>query len=285
MDAESISKGLLVQGVEEPQKQVVVKLWKKLVAEFVGTFILCIFGLGTIASNVYLGQEQIVPFAFSLGLFIGLQVLGHVSGGHFNPAITFAFAIVRPDDMAWIDVPSYILAQVGGAMTAAGTLIILLWGVINVYENGPPSHSRADSVSVWALKWTEGMLWGDAFFLELLMTSSLAFVVFAITNKKKVPASTRAMAPFVVPLTVMANIFMGGPFTGTGINPARDFGPRLAAALSCHWSSEDVFNDTWVYLIAPMIGAPLGAWIAEKIPSQPNTEWYSSYEVAKDSKV
>ena len=255
--------------------RVVVDLWKKLAAEFLGTLVLCITGLGTIASNVYLGQYQIVPFGFSLGLFLGLQVLGHISGGHFNPAITLSFAIIRPLDMPWNDVPYYFAAQFLGAASAAGILLILLWGVIHNYEK---VESLNSSSQVWALRWADGMLWGDAFVFEFLMTFALSFVIFAITNRRRSPANTRAMAPIIVPLCLTALIMMGGPFTGAGLNPARDLGPRIAASLSTHWSNEDLYNGVGVYVTAPFLGAPLGAYLAERLPAQPNTEWYSTYE-------
>ena len=256
-------------------KIIVIDLWKKIAAEYLGTLVLCIVGLGTVASNAYLGQYQIVAWGFSLGLFLGLQILGHISGGHFNPAISLAFAMIRPLDMPWAELPYYFAAQLMGAASAAGILLILTWGVIHNYEK---TSSKYDSAQVWALRWADGMLWGDAFVFEFMMTFALAFVIFAITNRTRVPAGTRAMAPVVVPLCLLALILLGGPFTGTGINPARDFGPRVAAALANHWSNEDLFTGVGVYISAPFLGAPLGAWVAERLPAQPNTEWYSTRE-------
>jgi aquaporin TIP len=216
---------------------------QKLVAEFIGTFALIFFGAGSICADQYLRSSSngqvglgLLGIALAHGLAIGIMVsaLGHISGGHFNPAITFGFWVTRK--LSTFDTLTYWIAQLAGGAAAAYLLRLLpvdVWGPVQL---GTPSLAPGISRA-------NGMIF------EGIMTFFLVFVVFATAVDDK--GAFNKIAGFAIGLSITMGALFGGPFTGAALNPARAFGPALAAN---HW------NNFGVYVIGPLLGGFVAAW-------------------------
>jgi MIP family channel proteins len=216
---------------------------QKLIAEFFGTFTLIFFGVGSICANQILrasGDPGIgllgIALAHGLAIAIMVSAMGHISGGHYNPAITIGFWVTRRMDL--VDTLLYWFAQLAGATAAALLLRILVpedvWQVVAL---GTPA--LADGITR-----TAGML------IEGVMTFFLVFVVFATAVDEK--GAFNKIAGFAIGLTITMGALFGGPLTGAALNPARAFGPAL---VSHHWLNHGV------YWVGPLAGGILAAWI------------------------
>jgi aquaporin NIP len=204
-------------------------LVRSLVAEAIGTFALVFAGAGAImvdANTHALGQ---VGIALTFGLVIMAMVyaVGHVSGAHFNPAVSFAFALTR--HFPWPRVAAYWGAQIAGALAAALLLRASLGDVASVGATVP---SGSD---------------GQAFLWEAILTFFLMFVIMAVATDARAAGEAAAIA---IGGTVALDAMFAGPVTGASMNPARSLGPALAAA---------ELGSIWVYLLAPLVGAAAGA--------------------------
>ena len=208
---------------------------QKLVAEFLGTFALVFFGAGAICAEQFLhgtGGPGLLGIALAHGLAIGVMIcaIGHVSGGHFNPAVTMAFWVTKRQST--LEVFGYWIAQVVGGIAAA----FFLKAVVPREEawlpvlGGTPDLAR-DFTKLPAIG------------LETLATFFLVFVVFAAAVDKD--SSARPYAGFCIGLTITLGILAIGPYTGASLNPARAFGPALA---STHWANQGV------YWVGPLAG-------------------------------
>ena len=207
---------------------------QKLVAEFIGTFALIFFGAGSICADQYLhgaGGAGLLGIALAHGLAIGIMVsaLGHVSGGHFNPAVTIGFWVTKRINT--LDVIGYWAAQLVGAIAAAYVLKAIV----------PDDAWRAVALGTPALARDFRVL--DGMILEGVMTFFLVLVVFATAVDEK--GAWRAISGFGIGLTITMGILTGGPLTGAALNPARAFGPALASA---HWANHGV------YWVGPLAG-------------------------------
>jgi aquaporin Z len=230
-------------------------------AEFVGTFTLIFIGAGAImtldkllepatngsaqASAVY-SSLTLVSVAFAHGLAIAVMVsaVGHISGGHFNPAVTLGFLVTRrlAPSLAVV----YWSVQLLGATAAA---LLLRWfysaSVRGTTNLGSPA--LGSGVSVW-----QGVV------IEGVLTFFLVWVVFATAAD---PGGTfKSIAGLAIGLTITLDIFMGGPLTGAAMNPARAFGPEL---VSKHWS------DAWVWYVGPLVGGAVAALAYELLYLRP----------------
>jgi aquaporin TIP len=199
------------------------------VAEFVGTFTLIFLGGG---AGIISGQD-IVAVALANGLAIGIMVtnLGHISGGHFNPAITLGFLSTRR--IAPMLAGVYWVAQFAGATVAA---LLLRW-----FFKLP-----AMAASVPTLK--SGFGAGRGMVLELILTFFLVTAVFATAVDPG--GAFKAIAGLAIGLTITIDVFTGGPITGAAMNPARAFGPEL---VSGHWAN------AWIYYVGPALGGLIAA--------------------------
>ncbi|MGH8828436.1 MAG: MIP/aquaporin family protein [Jiangellaceae bacterium] len=197
------------------------------VAEAIGTFALCFVGLLVVASGADLTA---VALANGVIILVFVAALGHVSGGHFNPAITLGMFLGRKIDIQGAAV--YWAAQVIGALAAS--LVVLLATDRAAVAAGTPVI--ADGVSIfWAIV------------LEAVATFFLVLVVFGTVVDQRAPLSAY---PFAIGLAITAGVFAIGPFTGGALNPARGFGPAL---VSGEWGG------TAAWLIGPLVGGVL-AW-------------------------
>ena len=202
---------------------------RKFVAEFLGTFGLVLFGAGAIL------QQQMtqtvgttgIAVAHGLAILIGIYALGHISGGHFNPAVTFAFFLTRRFSAGLTIL--YWVAQVLGAIVAA-------WLLAMAYSNGAADAHLGAPVSDPSIRPS----------LAALLEGVAAFMLVTTVFGSAVdPRSPRGFAGLAIGLTVTANILMGGVLTGMAFNPARAFGPALVAGF---------WQDQWVYWVGPLLG-------------------------------
>jgi MIP family channel proteins len=207
---------------------------QKLTAEFLGTFALIFFGAGAVCADQYLhgtGGLGLLGIALAHGLAIAIMVsaLGHISGGHFNPAVTIGFWVTKR--VGTLDAALYWAAQLAGAIAAA----FLLKAIV------PEETWRAAALGTPML--LRDLSVRSAIVLEAVTTFFLVLVVFATAVDEK--GAFRAIAGFGIGLTISLGIIVAGPFTGAALNPARSFGPALA---SSHWAN-------WgVYWVGPLAG-------------------------------
>jgi MIP family channel proteins len=207
---------------------------QKLTAEFIGTFALIFFGAGAICADQFLhgaGSLGLFGIAIAHGLAIAIMVsaLGHISGGHFNPAITIGFWVTKR--VSTMEVVLYWAAQLAGAIVAA----FILKAVV------PEDTWRAVALGTPSLVRDFSRLSGMV--LEAITTFFLVLVVFATAVDER--GTFRAIAGFGIGLTISLGIMVAGPFTGAALNPARALGPALA---SNHWASHGI------YWVGPLAG-------------------------------
>jgi MIP family channel proteins len=203
-------------------------------AEMVGAFALVFAGCGAIVIDVTShGQITHVGIAVSFGLVIGVMVYatGHISGAHLNPAVTLAFALTRHFPIA--RVPLYWVSQLLGAFVAA---LVLRWLFGDVAHLGATLPAGSDAQS---------------FGLEIVLTFFLMFVIMAVATDDRAVGEAAALA---IGGTVLLDAMVGGPISGASMNPARSFGPALAA-----WT----WPHLWIYIVGPAIGAVAGAFTYE----------------------
>jgi aquaporin TIP len=215
---------------------------RRTAAEFVGIFALTFIGAGSIMAS----GNNLLAVAAAHGLILAIMVsaLGHISGAHFNPAITFGFLITGR--IVPLLAGAYWIAQFAGATFAA---LLLRWifpdAVVDAAKLGAPMLSPAIGVA-------PGLV------LELVMTFFLAWVVFATAADPR--GAFKSIAGFAIGLTIGADILMGGPLTGAAMNPARAFGPELVA---------DYWTDAWIWYVGPLIGGGLAALAYEYLYLRP----------------
>jgi len=204
----------------------------RVAAEAVGTFMLVALGPGAAAVDVWsAGSVTHVGVALTFGTVIlgAVYALGHISGAHLNPAVTTGFWLAGRFPRA--DVLPYIAAQLFGA-TIAGLGIRAVLG-----------HAEAGAMTVPLI----GVL--PALGVEVVLTFALMLVVMAVATDARVEGVVAGLA---VGSIVAADALAGGPLTGASMNPARSFGPALAAGV---WTAH------WVYWLGPLIGAALGVGV------------------------
>ncbi|MDP9312837.1 MAG: MIP family channel protein [Chloroflexota bacterium] len=200
-------------------------------AELVGTYALITAGCGAIVVNATSDALMHVGIAFTFGLIIMVMIAatGHLSGAHFNPAVTVAFALTR--HFSWRDVPLYIGGQLLGAVAGALTLRVLFGEVANLGATVPSGTAL------------------QSFWLEILLTAVLMFVIMAVATDTRAVGQLAALA---IGGTVALEALWAGPVSGASMNPARSLGPALVAG---------VWRDQWIYLVAPLIGAAIGGML------------------------
>jgi aquaporin NIP len=211
---------------------------RPLAAEAIGTFALVFAGCGAIVVDAKTGALGHVGVALTFGLVIMAMIsaLGHISGAHFNPAVTFAFAVTR--HFPWSRAFGYWAAQIAGALAGAGLVLTL----------GRHAHDGATLPSGSQ---------AQAFVWELVLTFFLMVVIMAVATDTRAVGETAAIA---IGGTVGLDAMFGGPVTGASMNPARSLGPALV--------SGDV-HALWLYLVAPTVGAALAGLTYQFLRDQP----------------
>ena len=195
----------------------------KVVAEAVGTFALIFIGAGAIVAGA-----DLTGVAFAHGLVIGVMVcaVGHISGGHFNPAVTFGFWITKR--LPTLDAVAYWIGQFGAAILA-GLLLKAALPVEGTLGRTVPAQNVGD---------------GQALLIEFILTFFLGWVIYAVAVDER--GTMGVVAGLPIGFVITFDILMGGPLTGGSMNPARTLGPDLVTG---H------FDSIWVYFIACPAGA------------------------------
>jgi glycerol uptake facilitator protein len=235
----------------------------ELSAEFFGTMILILFGVGVVAQVVTapdgsMGDHDSIAWAWGIGVILGVYVSGRLSGGHINPAVTIALAAFS--GFPWRKVGPYILAQTLGAFVAALIVRVVYADLIAKVD---PEHT-IDSQLIFSTlpgNGVEGVSIGTAFFDQIVGTAILLFLVCAVVNARNNPPLSN-LAPVVIGLIVVGIGMAWGGNAGYAINPARDFGPRLASFLTGYetaWLDQTGTLYFWVPIIGPIIGGLIGA--------------------------
>ena len=212
---------------------------RRLAAEFVGTFALVFAGCGAIMVDAKTHALGHVGVAISFGLVIMVMIyaVGHISGAHFNPAVSFAFALSR--HFPWPRLLGYWAAQLAGAISAAA---ILRGSLGNLAHTGAtlPSGSQ-----------------GQSFLWELVLSFFLMFVIMAVATDTRAVGEAAAIA---IGATVGLDAMFGGPISGASMNPARSIGPALVGG---------DLHALWLYIFAPPTGTALAALAYQFIRGEP----------------
>ncbi|HVV57438.1 MAG TPA: aquaporin [Gaiellaceae bacterium] len=204
------------------------ELVRTLTAEAIGTFALVFAGCGAIMVDARTHQLGHVGVALTFGLAVmfGISAVGHISGAHFNPAVTFAFALTR--HFPWPRAVGYWTAQVAGGLAAAALLRGSLGTAAHVGATLPSGSN------------------GQSFLWETVLSSFLMFVILAVATDTRAVGEAAAVA---VGGTIGLDALFGGPISGASMNPARSLAPALVGG--------DV-HALWVYLAAPVAGTSIG---------------------------
>lgn len=205
---------------------------QKIIAETLGTYFLIFAGCGSVAVNADKGMVTFPGISIVWGLVVMVMVysVGHISGAHFNPAVTIAFASNKR--FPWKQVPAYVAAQVIGSTLASGTLRLIFNGKHDHFVGTSPTGSDIQSLV-----------------LEFIITFYLMFVISGVATDNR---AIGELAGLAVGATVLLNVMFAGPISGASMNPARSLGPAI---VSSH------YRGLWVYMLGPTAGAIAGAWV------------------------
>ena len=263
------------------------------VAEFIGTYILVFFGTGSVHVAVLTaGHTGLWQVAIVWGIAISLAIYSTsaVSGAHINPAITLAFTAYRQFPIR--KVTPYVLSQLLGAFAAAATLYALFHNIIGQFEvaNGIVRGQAGSELSAMvygeyfpnpaiigtSLEAAASVTLVQAMSAETIGTAFLAFFVFAVTDTRNPSRPSGTLFALFIGLTVSVVISIVAPLTQAGLNPARDFGPRLFSYLA-GWKMIAIPGPRGgfftVYTLSPIFGALVGAAVYQYLlrPSMPRS--------------
>jgi glycerol uptake facilitator protein len=241
----------------------------ELSAEFAGTMILILFGTGVVAQVVAggaltnpaggLGNHDSISWAWGLGVTLGVYLAARLSGAHLNPAVTLTLAAFR--GFPWRKVAPYALAQTAGAFVAA---LLVRWNYTEVLARADPGHTIKTQFVFSTLPGNGNPAagvheWG-AFRDQVIGTAILLILILAITDVLNNPPRAN-LGPFIIGLVVVAIGMAFGTDAGYAINPARDFGPRLASYItgySTAWRDQWGNLYFWVPIAGPLVGGLVG---------------------------
>ena len=242
---------------------------REVLAEFLGTFVLIVFGVAVVAQVVLSheanGSYLSINLGWGLAVMFGCYVAGGVSGAHMNPAVTVALAVHR--GFPWRKVGPYVAGQVAGAFVASLVVYLTYFEALNAYDGGVRQVTGdLGTAGIWAT-YPQAFLstFPGGFLDQVVGTALLVGVIFALTDVRNTPPPA-GLGPLIVGLLVVVIGMTFGYNAGYAINPARDFGPRVFTALF-GWGDE-VFRAGnswwWVPVTAPVVGAVLGGWIYDQ---------------------
>ncbi|CAL8364706.1 unnamed protein product [Gadus morhua 'NCC'] len=236
---------------------------KEFLAEFLGIFVLILFGCGAVAQAVLskgaLGGPLTIHIGFTLGVMMAVFVAGGVSGAHVNPAVSLAMVLLGKLPLRKF--PVYVLAQFLGAFAGSCAVYALYYDALMAFTNGDlmvtGDNATANIFASYPAKHLSTL---NGFVDQVIATAALILCILAITDAKNLGAP-RGMEPLCIGLVVMAIGVSMGFNCGYPINPARDLGPRLFTAVA-GWGL-DVFRAGgcwwWVPVAGPMVGGVVGA--------------------------
>ncbi|KAL1553652.1 NOD26-like intrinsic protein 4 [Salvia divinorum] len=210
----------------------VVVMIQKVIAEAVGTYFLIFVGCGAVALNKIHGTITFLGICLAFGVIVMVMVysVGHISGAHFNPAVTITMAIFRQFPVK--QVPLYILAQLLGAILASGTVYLLLDVDDQSFFGTTPVGSTSQSLA-----------------MEFIASFLLMFVISGVATDNR---AIGEMAGIAIGMTLLIGVLIAGPISGGSMNPARTIGP----ALIMH-----KYTAIWIYIVGPIFGTILGGFV------------------------
>ncbi|GMH05205.1 hypothetical protein Nepgr_007045 [Nepenthes gracilis] len=206
---------------------------QKMIAEVLGTYFVVFAGCAAVVVNLDKGKIITLPgisIVWGLVVMVMVYSVGHISGAHFNPAVTIAFASCRR--FPWKQVPAYIFCQVLGSVLASGTLRLIFNGKQDQFAGTAPTGTDLQS-----------------FVVEFIITFYLMFVISGVATDNR---AIGELAGLAVGSTVLLNVMFAGPISGASMNPARTLGPAI---VSNH------YKGIWIYIVGPISGAVSGAWV------------------------
>ncbi|CAH1381334.1 hypothetical protein MTP99_005337 [Tenebrio molitor] len=208
-------------------------IWRMLVAEFVGTFLLVVIGCGSI---IFSETDFIVRVALTFGLTVATlaQTIGHISGCHINPAVTLSLFVTG--DIKLLRALLFVVVQLIGAVGGAAVLRLMV----------PESKEGNLGITNLGNELTDV----QGFLMEIILTFLLLFVIHGVCDPRR--KDIKGSAPLAIGLAVTACHLCGIPFSGSSINPARSFGPAVIM---------DLWENHWVYWAGPLLGGVLAGLI------------------------
>lgn len=226
--------------------------WQKYAAEAYGTFVLVGIGTGAIlAAQVSGGGVVEISLGFGLALVAGLFTVGRISGGHFNPAVSLAMFLDQR--MSLMDMIGYWVSQALGAVIAS---LALAWIISKDAVATTVTTVNSQFVSSFG-----------GFVGEAILTAVFVLAVLVISR------STSQVKFLGIGLTLAAVHFIGVPFTGSSVNPARSFAPALVG---------NEFTDIWIYMVGPAVGG-IVAWLLHTVLVEGDTDLRDDFEDVRDS--
>ncbi|MDB5053037.1 MAG: family channel protein [Bacilli bacterium] len=206
-------------------------LRKKLIAEFIGTYFLVFAGTGAVVIDAMTKSLTHMGIAMTFGLVVMAMIFtfGHISGAHFNPAVTIGFWVHR--DITLFEAINYIVTQLLAALLASLSLFYMFGNVANLGAT-LPAHS-----------------WQQSFVLEFILTFVLMMVIFGSAVHKK---ASQSFAGIAIGATVGLEAMFAGPISGASMNPARSIGPALISGATDH---------LWIYIAATILGSVVSAFV------------------------
>ncbi len=237
---------------------VIPQIVKQSLAEAFGAFTLLVIGAGSIltatATNPGGDNLIVIAFAHGLAIFIGVSAVGHISGAHFNPAVTFGFLIARK--IQPLTAVAYWGSQLLGAIIGVLVLSLIFSGAGDMTD----MYNAAESTNFGATALHGDLSPAIGILIEAVLTFILVFVIFQVAVDENGPST---IAPIAIGMTITLAALMAGPLTGAALNPARAFGPAL---ISGYWTEH------YVYWIGPLLGGGLGALFATYVIQHKDAE-------------
>lgn len=237
-------------------------------AEFIGTFMLVSIGVGSVAQAVLSkgADGNVVTIAIGWGMAVatGVYASGGVSGGHINPAVTTAMALLGR--LPWRKVPVYYLGQYAGAIFGSLAVYVVyldsLWNYAHEQRLTPSDvEDRAQSAGIWATYPKPHVSTEEGFIDQIFATSLLVIIALSVLDERNM-AAPKGMAPLVIGLGVTSLVCAFVFNCGAALNPARDLGPRIFTSIAGWKAGPFSYRDGnwfWVPILGPHVGAILGA--------------------------
>ena len=243
-------------------------LTAELIAEFLGTLVLMLFGLGVVAMVVLFGKgvpaEVVnggytnITIAWGVAVTMGIMVAGKTSGAHLNPAVTVTLAALR--GFPWGKVAPYCLAQVAGAFAAAALVFLNYRPAFAKFD---PALEKTAGIFATFPAFPDSLLPG--FIDQVIGTALLLLLIFAIADERNQPSG--ALTPVLVGLVVVGIGMSFGGMHGYAINPARDFGPRLFTVLA-GFRNNGMTDGSGIFLVpiaGPLVGGLAGGFLYDNL--------------------
>lgn len=239
---------------------------REILAEFLGTFILVVFGTAVVAQVVLSGQTSGTYLSINLGwglaVVMGVYVAGGVSGAHLNPAVTLTLAVRR--GFPWAKVLPYSVAQLAGAFTGALVTFVTYREALDRFDAGVRQVAGPQGTAGIFATYPQPFLttFPGGLIDQVVGTALLLLLIFAISDAKNLAPEPK-VAPIVVGLAVVLIGMTFGYNSGYAINPARDLGPRLFTAIA-GWGREVFWTGNgwwWVPIVGPLAGGVLGGLV------------------------